>query len=194
MKKWRILFITLLGVFCFCSSAFAASFPQKFDDRPLELIPGKIIGYFLWQDKEGVHLRMTTDGSTHNFSGTISTDGNFEDVFGKYNKDNNDCFQINKKGKEITYKFTTSGDERAIDFHISKGRYVNFRLSMDESDVDPKYIIIGKDGWHPISNEVVLRYKRYSDHEEPNVVILEQDIWWPYRYYHHRYWPDPRFR
>lgn len=194
MKKWMLLFITLLGAFCFCSSVFASTSSQKFDDRPIEFIPGKIIGYFLWQDNEGVHLRMTTDGSAHSFNGTVSTDGAFEDVFGKYNKDSDDCLQINNKNKEITYKFTTSGDERAIDFHISKGRYVNFKLYMDENDVNPKYIIIGKDGWHPISNEVVLRYKNYNDHDEPNAVILEREIWWPDRYYHHRYWRNSRFR
>ena len=58
---------------------------------------------------------------------------------------------------------------------------MKFKLSMDEKDVNPKYIIIGKDGWHPISDEVVLQYKNYSDHDEPNVVILERDIRWPDR-------------
>jgi len=192
LKKWNLLFIVLLGSCCFFNNAFASSF-QKFVDRPIELIPGKITGCFLWQDTEGVHLRMTTDGSVHSFSGTISTDGKFEDVFGKYGDDGDTCIQVNDKYTEITYEITTSGDERAIDFHIRNGKKVTFKLMMDDNDINPQYIIIGKEGWHPTGNEVILKYKKNNEDNMQNVVSLERQSWGTNRYPDNRYWHGPRW-
>jgi hypothetical protein len=189
MKKWRLLVLTLLIILCFNSYAFAA-YSSNFDERPTAFEPGKSMGYFLWQDKEGLHLRTTSSGITHTFSGTVRTDGRFEDVLGKYGGSNEDYFDVSKSQNKITYHFTTSEEEEGIDFQLSYGSYVKFSLTLDGKPIDADMIFIGKDGWHPASHEFTLRHdEEYTKYMDGGIIyIIGGDFWrsgghgpWPHR-------------
>lgn len=165
-KRWGLYIFALLVISCFSSHAHAA-YALNFDERPTAFEPGKNIGYFLWQDKEGLHLRTTSSGDTHTFSGTVRTDGKFEDVLGMSMSNNEDNFNITNSQNRITYHFTTAEGEPGIDFSLSYGSYVKFSLILDGRPIDAEMIFIGKNGWHPVSNEFTLRhdedYTKYMD-------------------------------
>lgn len=179
MKRWRVLVLTLLLTLCFTSYVFA-SYSPNFGEKPTAFDPGKGMGYFLWQDKEGLHLRITSNGILHTFSGNIRTDGRFENVLGKYQGGNEDYFEVSKSQNRITYNFTTTNEEEGIDFQLSYGSYVKFSLSLDGESIDPEEIFIGKDGWHPARYEFTLRqdgdYLQYFDGQ--TVVIIGGGFGW----------------
>lgn len=180
MKRWKLLFTTLLVMLCFTSYAFASNV-ARFDGKPTAFDPGKSVGYFLWQDKDGMHLRITSTENVHSFSGTIRTDGSFKNVFGKSQGGDDDYFHVNKNSDKLTFNFTTTADAGGIDFNISDGTYVNFKLSIDGEDINPEKIFIGKEGWHPISNEITIEYDEHhkKEKEDQTVIILDGGYLWP---------------
>jgi hypothetical protein len=165
-KRWGLYIVALLLISCFSSHAHAA-YAFNFDERPIAFEPGKSLGYFLWQDKEGLHLRATSSGLIHTFSGTVRTDGRFEDVLRKDMSNNEDNFNVSNSQNKITFHFTAAEEEPGIDFMLSYGSYVKFSLLLDGKPIDAEIIFIGKDGWHPASNEFTLRhdedYTKYMD-------------------------------
>lgn len=189
MKKGMVLILAFLTMFCFTSYAFA-SYSPRLDGKPDAFDPGHSNGYFIWQDEKGLHLRTTTPGTEHVFSGTIHTDGTFENVWGK-SRGAEDDFHVNEDRNNITFKFTSAGGADCIDLHVAEGSYVRFNLSMDGEDVDPANIFIGNSGWHPGSYKFTLRHdgdpEKYSD--DPTVIIVGGSYWWPFPvYWDHGYW------
>lgn len=191
MKKGMSLILVLLTLLCFTSYAFASDSPNL-NGKPDAFDPGHSNGYFIWQDGKGLHLRATTPGPEHVFSGTISTDGTFEDVFGK-SQGVDDGFHVNEDRDKITFTVTTAGGSDGIDLHVSDGSYVGFNLSMNGADVNPANIFIGRDGWHPGSHKFTLRHdgdpEKYRD--DRTVIIVDGFYWWDFpgywgpRWYEH---------
>lgn len=198
MRGIAVLLLALLTVFCF--TGYAAAYSPKLDGRPDGLEPGRNTGYFIWQDKNGLHVRTTTDGSRHVFSGTIRTDGEFRDTFGK-SKGGDDAFRVSGDRDKITFRFTNLGDMAGIDVFIEGGTYVTFNLSMDGDEADPAAIFVGGDGWHPGDHKFTFRQEgdreRYS--HDRTVIIIGPSFWWRhhgyYWDYHWGYWgPGPWHR
>lgn len=179
MRKWRIFVLALLVGLCFTSYTYAAYSPS-FNDRPTVFDPGKIRGYFLWQDKEGFHLRTTSNGDIHNFSGTVRTDGRFKNVLESY-KGDSDYLEVNKSQNKIKYNITASEEEEGIDFQLSYGSYIKFSLSLDSEAINPNEIFIGKDGWHPVSHDFTILYDgdytKYIDGQ--TILIIDSRFGWP---------------
>lgn len=192
MKKVMVLVSVLLTVLCF--TGYAAAYSPKLDGKPDAFEPGRSTGYFIWQDREGLHLRATTDGSRHVFNGTIRTDGTFRDTFGK-SKGGDDSFRVSGDRDKITFQFTNLGDTAGMDMYIQDGSYVTFNLSMDGDEVEPASIFIGADGWHPGDHKFTLRQEtdreRYS--HDRTVIIVGPTFWWHHGYYGYwGYWgPGP---
>lgn len=184
MKKGMLFILVLLTIISFTSYAFA-SYAPRLDGRPDAFDPDHSKGYFIWQDEKGLHIRTTTPGTEHVFSGTIRTDGTFEDVWGK-SLGTDDIFHVNEDRDKITFKFTASGGADGIDLHVYDGSYVDFNLSLDGEDADPANIFIGKDGWHPGSYKFTLRHdenpEKYRD--DRTVIIIGDPYWWHF----HGYW------
>jgi hypothetical protein len=193
MKRGMSFIIVLLTMLCLTGYAFASD-SSRLNGKPDAFDPGHSNGYFIWQDGKGLHLRATTAGPEHVFSGTISTDGTFEDVFGK-SQGADDGFHVNGDRDKITFKFTTSGREDGIDLHVSAGSYVGFKLSMDGEDIDPASIFIGSDGWHPGSYKFTLRHdgdpEKYKD--DRTVIIVDGFYWWDFPGYWGPGWYGPRY-
>jgi len=191
MKRTVRFMLVLLALVCFSGYAFAA-YSLKLDGRPDEFKPGKSLGYFMWQDKDGLHLRTTTSGTEHVFSGVIRTNGRFEDVFGKMTgKD--DYSRVNRGRDEITFTFTTVGGEAGIDLAINGGTYVKFDLSMDGDNADPATIFIGRDGWHPGDYKFTLRHDddQERDNDDRTIVIVDEGFWWGWNSPHIHRHPGP---
>jgi hypothetical protein len=190
-KKYAVLALVLLIVISFTSTVFA-SYSTRLDGKPNMFEPGNSTGYFIWQDREGLHIRTTTPGSKHVFSGTIHTDGAFENSFGK-SVAADDFFRVNGDCDKVTFQFTNAGDTSGIDLHVYDGTYVTFNLSIDGEPVDPVDIYIGKDGWHPGSHKFTLRHDddplaAHSDESSRTVIIIGGPYWWHWDHGWHRPW------
>lgn len=172
MKRIILLLISILMTLSITCSSFAAYSP-KLDGKPEGFKPGNSIGYFIWQDKGELHIRTTTSGDKHVFSGTIHTDGYFEDTFGIMESDD-DYLHINEDRDKINFQFTDIGGTTGIDLCLKDGTYMTFNLSMDGNEIDYSKIFIGENGWHPGSNKFTLRHE--YDMRRPEVFI-EEDPW-----------------
>jgi hypothetical protein len=183
MKPKIVLSLTLLVMLVLAGSALAYS--PRLDGRPAAFEPGGQAGYFIWQDHEGLHLRTTAAGVRHVFSGTIRTDGAYEDTFGKATGVD-DTVQVNENRDKITFQFTNSGDTSGIDLHVRGGTYVSFNLAMDGDDVSPAAIFIGAEGWHPGDHKFTLRQdpdpEKYRD--DRTIIVIGGPYWW----HAPRYW------
>lgn len=180
------LVLILLTLFCVNSYAFA-SYSPKIEGKPIVFNPGNSLGYFMWQDKDGFHLRTTTLGTEHVFSGTIHTNGRFENVFGK-TSGAADYSHVNEDWDKITFKFTNLGGESGIDLFLKGGTYVTFDLFMDDDHINPENIFIGSDGWHPGSFKFTLKHDGDND-KDNTIFIIDKGFWWgwgpPHGYWRH---------
>ncbi|VBB06717.1 Hypothetical protein LUCI_1953 [Lucifera butyrica] len=181
MKIKNALIPVLLAIlFCFTAgNALAAySYSLKLDGKPAAFNPGQSTGYFIWQDKDGLHLRTTSAGKEHVFSGSIHTDGAFEDILEK-TAGPDDFFHISGNRGKIAFQLTTAGEDSGIDLHVDEGTYVTFNLSMDGDKMDPNLIFIGNEGWHPDNCKFTLRHDQDPDKpKDRTVIILGGDFWW----------------
>ncbi|SEI85585.1 hypothetical protein SAMN05660742_101243 [Propionispira arboris] len=198
MKKTIVLILGLL--FCFGNYVFAAnSDSSRLDGKPASFNPGHITGYFIWQDKDGLHLRTTTSNEKHEFTGTIHTDGVFKDIF-ESSKGTNNTFNLNKDHNTIDFKFITTGGSDAIDLNLHRATYIKFSLSMDSVNIEPTNVYIGKKGWHPDNYKFTISEDdNLMEMGDTDTVIVLGDSpffgWWnfpegsygpgPYRHGHH---------
>jgi hypothetical protein len=195
MRKGLLVSLAVLIIICFSGSVSAAWSP-RLEGRPDAFDPGNSRGYFIWQDADGLHLRTTTPGTDHVFSGIIRTDGFFEDVWGR-SRGGDDSLRVSRDRDKVSYRFVTSGGVDGVDFRVYGGSYVRFELAMDGDDIDPANIYIGGEGWHPGSPAFTFRpdYDRDRYSGDRTVIIVNGYHWWHFRpYYWDRYWHNPWHR
>lgn len=184
MKRFMICLLVLVSATLASESVSASSYTARLDGRPAAFEQGGRTGYYIWQDGEGLHLRTAAPGIKHVFSGTIRTDGTFEDTYGK-SAGADDAFRINGDRDRITFQFTNIGDSAGIDLHVQEGTYVTFDLSMDGYEVDPAAIFIGEDGWHPGDHKFTLRHDGAPEKyiADRTVIIVGGPPWWHFSAY-----------
>lgn len=153
MRKLSILVIVVALLVLSAGAALAKD--RSIEGRPDMLDPGHIRGYFVWRDDDGLHLRTTTRGHDHVFSGVIRTDGKFEDVDGR-RLEHGDYYRLSRDRDTITFRFTTAAGLDGFDFRVDDGKRLNFDLFMDGHRIDVDEIYIGERGWHPQHSEFTL--------------------------------------
>jgi hypothetical protein len=154
MKKMTtvllVLFILVAG------SGYALAWAPQLQGKPYQYKPGESRGVFIWRDRDGLHLRTTTRGQEHVFSGVIRTDGRFADVCG-VRMEGNDFIRLSRDRDTITFRFRTAGGEDGIDFRVWESERLSFDLFIDGHRIDTRNIYVGYRGWHPYRNEFTLR-------------------------------------
>ncbi len=169
MKKW--LSVILLAALTLGSASLTlAAWPSNFEGKPVKLLDGPNEGYFIWSDKDGLHLRVKTKGEAHVFSGRIYTNGNFDNILVKtfHDQDNFD----NSGPNEIRFRLTATDKFAGIDFYVTEGQYVDFDLSMDGHKVDANRVFIGRDGWHPGDSKFTILCSDGERPERSRTVII----------------------
>jgi hypothetical protein len=149
MKKSVLTSIFLLSLFLLSSTALAWS-PQL-EGKPETFHPGEVNGYFIWYDDNGLHLRMTTRGPIHNFSGVLHTDGRFVDVHGG-RIEADDAYKVDPEKHQMKFNFDIGTLIDGIDFKVEGGDKVIFSLLIDGHPIPADEIHGGSGNWHPNNN------------------------------------------
>ncbi|MBP2643091.1 MAG: hypothetical protein H6Q67_978 [Firmicutes bacterium] len=178
MKRRMLSFLVSLMLLSITGYVFAAN-SLSLDGRPDGFMPGKTPGYFIWQDKNGLHIRTTSSGNKHVFSGAIYTDGVFENTFGK-TESADDHFVVNGDRNKINFQFTNIEGVTGMDVHLKNGTYVTVNLSVDGNEMNPSQIFLGENGWHPMRSKITLRHEgdgKY-DNGDCTVIFVSEPSWW----------------
>ncbi len=113
-------------------------------------------GFFIWQDGDGMHVRVRAETMRAPFSGTIKTDGVFAVVHGK-KLEYGDHYRLDANKRTLQFKFQTAGAVDGLDFKVMGGTYLAFSLMVGGMAAEPAEIYLGHDGWRPSSNHFMLR-------------------------------------
>jgi len=191
MKKTLGILLVFLAVICVPATAFMAWGPS-YEGEPEMLAPNHISGAFAWHDTSGFHLRTTTTGDEHTFTGIIHTNGHFRGVDDRFFRDK-DYYHF-RDGDTVEFQFTTAGRTVGVDFDVDDGDYVAFEISMDGNKLSPLQIFVGRNGWHPGDYKFTLnRPPYYYDDRYNRSVIIVHPGWFGYGYgyggpWGHRHW------
>lgn len=112
-------------------------------------IDDEIYCYYLWRDKDGIHLRTISAGVLHSFSGRITvTKGIFEDLDKASKKMNEEDIRLSDP-HTIVFSYETKKDEFGFDFTVN-GYYpcLKFDLKIDKKRVR-KRIFLGEHKLNP---------------------------------------------
>lgn len=150
MKKLTALLTVVFVLLAYSSLAFAWG-GHRTNGQPEEFRPGDSRGYFIWREGDTVHLRVTTYGREHTFSGVIRTDGRFYHVRG-FREENGDFHRSDRDHDSIFFRFHTAGGVDGIDFKVGDADKLNFDLFIDGHRISPHQIYVGHRGWHPDDN------------------------------------------
>lgn len=153
MKKMLSLFILAICMVTVSGTAFAWT-PQV-EGKPDVFSVGEMRGYFVWHDDNGFHVRTTTRGGEHHFSGEIRTDGRFVKV-DETRLEDNDYYKVSPRQHTIKFNFDTQGGQDGIDFRIKGGERVKFEFYIDGHRIKADDIYIGDRGLHPRQSEFTL--------------------------------------
>ena len=101
----------------------------------------------IWRDDDGWHIRWTTAGKPHEFSGWISTPGGEFTKIVMVGKEKNDWARVSPKDRKLVFETRTEGGVDGFDFR-SDSKELTFQLLMDGREL-PEQILIGANDRHP---------------------------------------------
>lgn len=117
--------------------------------------PAGALGYFIWTDGDGWHLRWTTRGATHRFSGAMTTDGAIL-RFRRVGIERGDTVRHN--GNTVVWDAGNTGYTDGFDFALAASAdWLRFSLQIDGRPASLNQIFLGLRGAHPDDNPFVLR-------------------------------------
>lgn len=124
----------------------ARGWPAFTEGDPGRLARESRLGYYIWHDDEGWHVRWTTAGRDRAFSGTIRTNGEFRDVERVRLERPWDI--VRRADREIAFRATASGGIDGFDFRTT-GTVLTFDLLLDGQRIRPTLVFLGAVGAHP---------------------------------------------
>ncbi len=110
-------------------------------------IPGTDVGYFIWHDNAGWHLRMSGDGGTDYFNGTITASESFTNLnYFDFETGEGDTAGI---GNPTSFNMNEGSGEDSLDFNITGGT-VTFDLWLNDA-YQTFTIFVGSSKANPVS-------------------------------------------
>lgn len=167
--------VLLIGLLLIAMTGGALARPGKdgADRKPAQISYNGPEGYYIWQDKRGVHIWATAYSKKHVFSGVIRTDGYLSHVRGHRleGRDAVDVYSDSKEGfwqgdsgseddhsygfdgheidlehDNLHFKFHTDGGTDGLSFKIKDASFVDFDLSVDGRQVSHRKFMLGAEG------------------------------------------------
>lgn len=153
MKRLSMFMVAVFTLVALTGSAFA--WPGNLEGRPDKMRIGGAQGYFIWHDKQGMHLHTTTKGREHVYTGVIRTNGKFVDV-NEFRTEAGDNVRVSRDRDTIWFKFSTTAGLDGLNFRVRGGEQVDFDLYVDGHQINRQQIFLGDDGHHPRDNSFVI--------------------------------------
>lgn len=118
---------------------------------------GKQIGLFAWQDKDGFHVRWTTDGEPTLFTGRIDTDKPLKNL-NRLQKLGSGW--VKQHGDRIImFSATTRGDTDGFDLTIPGGRRVQMEITIEGKEPLVEQVTLGAKNDHPPGFPLLLKLR-----------------------------------
>jgi hypothetical protein len=115
--------------------------------------PGRKLGYFLWEEGDGLHLMWSTTGDLHYFRGTITGDRTVQIKKLIRLESNDEVRQANSK--TITWETRTQADGDGLLFE-AEGDFI-LDLSLDSNKIGLNLIYCGSSMRHPTTNPFTIK-------------------------------------
>lgn len=144
-RKWILLFVLMAIPALALAKTYTVGAGQVRGQPTID--EGKVLGYFIWVDKAGFHLRWSTDGKPFLFTGRIDTDkpvkelkdvrtepGGWAKIYG---------------GRIVMFSKTSRGQVDGLDLAIPQGRIVQIEFHIDGKEPAPEQVFLGEKGTHP---------------------------------------------
>jgi hypothetical protein len=125
------------------TSSVAAGQPRTDDSSP--------VGYFVWHNDDGFHLRTHGPGAEHRFVARLTTNGTFKDL-DKSMLEKDDHLKLSKNGHRLTIRFHTFDGFDGVSFRVDGGEHLTFNLQLDGQKISTDNIFVGQDRSHPPTN------------------------------------------
>ncbi|HVC33224.1 MAG TPA: hypothetical protein VNL16_06915 [Chloroflexota bacterium] len=155
----------LAGVTMLGGAAFAWS--GHVEGQPASFQAGGTDGYYFWHtdaaNNTGFHLRTTDSARVYKYSGTLYTNGQFDNVE-LIRAEKDDRVAVVDAGHEIKYQLVTAEGIDGIDFTVGGGSRVVLWLDRDGHRIDPADIFLGEDGGHPAHDPFSIHRTRDTAH------------------------------
>jgi hypothetical protein len=140
IKRISGLLLAVIMVMVSVTAAFALD-PKG---RPRGMGPNAPGGYYIWQDERGWHLRTTTGGAKHRFTGEIISEGGSITEVKQYRDEPANWFK--QQGSKLTLDLSADKNIDGIDFQANGS--LTFRLSIDDVE-DATIVRVGANGESP---------------------------------------------
>jgi hypothetical protein len=144
-RKW-IFTLALLALPALALAKTHTVGAQKIRGQPA-IEEGKVLGYFIWVDPDGFHLRWCTDGKPYLFTGRIDTDKPVKELT-EVREETGGWAKI-YGNRIVMFSKTSRGPVDGIDLKIPGGRIVQIEFHIDGLEPTPEQIFLGKKGQHP---------------------------------------------
>lgn len=153
MKASRTVFGALGAALTIATLAVvpALAWSDRLQGRPDNLHAGGDVGYYVWHNDDGLHIRTTGPGERHVFHGEVVTPGTIHNVE-LIRGEGDDAFALRDAGHKLVFTLETWDGIDGLDFNIDGGRGMTLRLERDGGLVSTSEIYLGNDGQHPEHN------------------------------------------
>ena len=129
----------------------ALAWTGRLEGRPENLEAGGDLGFYLWHDEHGLHLRTTGPGERHHFTAEIRTPGEVRNVH-LVQLEGDDGYLIRDGGHTLDLRFETWDGIDGVDFAIEGGRFMTIVMKRDGELIGTEEIYLGESGQHPNHN------------------------------------------
>ena len=140
--------VALLGA---AQAGTAGAWRDELQGQPGNLRAGGDLGFYLWHDDNGHHLRTTGPGDRHEFRAEVHTAGRLDPVT-LTRVEGDDFAVVGPLRHNMLVHFETWGGIDGVDFRIDGGQGYSVELYMDDELIDPGQIFIGANAVHPSGN------------------------------------------
>jgi hypothetical protein len=137
------------------TAAPALAWPDALEGRP-PLNHESPVGYYVWHDEDGLHLRTHGPGDEHQFVARLRTDGTFVDV-DAVRLESRDRVRISDGGHVLVFDVHTFDWTDGTNFHVRGGERLRLDLELDGEPIATESIYLGADGEHPATNPFIIR-------------------------------------
>jgi hypothetical protein len=134
----------------------APALAAEAEGQPESLRDAGDLGYYIWHDRDGFHLRTTGPGPRHVFRATLRTDGRFADVR-LVRLEGDDGYVIRDGGRRLDLRFETWSAVDGVDFQVLNDDRIRFELRIDGRLAPTERIFLGREGRHPSRNPFTIK-------------------------------------